>query len=109
MGDDSEASKENTQERNLGIQPLDAFLTAHELHNHDVVAACPAPLTHKAVARARKGRVLTPQTQRRVLEAVNLCLAQRNPEEAPPVMTLDQLFNYDARQALAKLKSPSAV
>jgi hypothetical protein len=108
MGDDSEASKENTQERNLGIQPLDALLTAHELSNHDVVAACPAPLTHKAVARARKGRVLTPQTQRRVLEAVNLCLVQRHPEETP-VMTLDQLFNYDARQALAKLKSPSAV
>ncbi len=58
-------------ERNLGLQPLDALLTRLELGNHDLVEASPVQLTHKQVARARKGRRLTRNMQDKILVAVN--------------------------------------
>jgi hypothetical protein len=62
-------------ERNLGAQPLDALLTGLGLDNHDLVAASPQPLTHKAVQRGRKGRRLTPHMQRRIAEALGRAAA----------------------------------
>jgi hypothetical protein len=60
----------DTLERNLGPQPLDALMTEHSLGNHDIVAACDEPMTHKAVQRARKGRRLTKHMQRRMAAAL---------------------------------------
>jgi hypothetical protein len=65
------ADTPDTIERNLGAQPLDAIMNEHELGNHDIVAACQEPLTHKAVQRGRKGRRLTIHMQRRITAALN--------------------------------------
>lgn len=80
-------------ERNLGPQPLDAILTENGLDNHALVSASPAPMTHKAVQRARKGRRLTTHMQRRMAEALNLAVtAQGQPPEKP--WTVKELFTY---------------
>lgn len=86
-------SKDNGIERNLGVQPLDALLNEHGLTNQQVVAASKEPLTHKAVQRARKGRLLTPQTQKRVIVAMNAALKAAGIER---VCGLADLFNYKA-------------
>ena len=76
---------------NAGVQPLDALMEKCGLKNHDVAAAGAAcNLTHKEVARARKGRRLTARTQRRVLSALNVCL--RSCEL--PTVDLAEVFNY---------------
>ncbi len=85
--------KHNTAERNLGTQPLDALMLQNGVSNHDVVAATAAPLTHKAVQRARKGRLLTQKTQRRVIEAMRKILAQSDPERA---YQHSDFFTYEA-------------
>lgn len=80
-------------ERNLGVQPLDALLTGLGLDNHDLVAASPLPLTHKAVQRARKGRRLTVHMQRRITEALGrAATAAGQPPETP--WTVRDLFTY---------------
>jgi hypothetical protein len=80
-------------ERNLGLQPLDAILAAHHLGNHDVVAACDEPLTHKAVQRARKGRRLTAHMQRRITSAVNKAAASHGSSPERTWQVTD-LFTY---------------
>ncbi len=80
-------------EMNAGPQPLDAFMDGQTLRNHDLVAASTTHLTHKEVAKARKGRRLTINTQRRVLEALNTCLRTR--ESAP--VKVEEIFNYRGR------------
>ena len=57
--------------RNHGTQPLDALMLEHSISNHDLVAASTEPMTHKAVARARKGRQLTPHMRLRMAAALN--------------------------------------
>ena len=57
--------------RDLGPQPLGALLARHGLRPHDLVAASTEQLTHKMVARAVKGRRLTPNTMAKVLAALN--------------------------------------
>lgn len=88
----NEAAQEET-ERNLGPQPLDTILAEHSLGNHDIVAACTEPLTHKAVQRARKGRRLTKHMQRRVTAAVNKAVALQGNEEKRE-WKVSELFNY---------------
>lgn len=79
---------------NAGVQPIDTLMEARGMKNHDLVAAGVATgLTHKEVAKARKGRQLTFHTQKRILAALNACLKSR---ELPPV-ALDNLFNYRGR------------
>lgn len=79
---------------NAGVQPLDALMDSRGLKNHDLVAAgTDANLTHKEVAKARKGRQLTARTQRRILAALNACLKSR--EES--AVTLAEAFNYRGR------------
>jgi hypothetical protein len=80
-------------EMNAGLQPLDGLMEACGLKNHDLVAASTAHLTHKEVAKARKGRCLTINTQRRILEALNTCLRAR---AAEPVK-VEAIFNYRGR------------
>lgn len=88
----NEAPQEES-ERNLGPQPLDNILAEHSLGNHDIVAACTEPLTHKAVQRARKGRRLTKHMQRRVTAAVNKAVALQGNEEKRE-WKVSELFNY---------------
>ncbi len=79
---------------NAGVQPIDALMEARGLKNHDLVAAGPENgLTHKEVAKARKGRQLTSHTQRRVLAALNACLKSRE----LPAAEMAELFNYRGR------------
>ncbi len=79
---------------NAGVQPLDALMESHSLKNHDLVSAAPEMfLTHKEVAKARKGRQLTAHTQRRILTALNAALKVR---ELPPDV-MDRVFNYRGR------------
>jgi len=91
MQEDEELGKENAIERNMGTQPLDAVLTELELNNHDVVAACAEPMTHKAMARARKGRRLTPKMKVRVTETLNGIMRTRGVDRQ---FGVKQLFNY---------------
>jgi hypothetical protein len=57
---------------NVGVQPLDALMTRLGLTNHDVVAlAAGSGLTHKQVAKARRGRRVTINIQNKILRALN--------------------------------------
>lgn len=73
-------------ERNLGLQPLAKIMMQHNLTPHSLVAASAEQLTHKMVARAAKGRRLTPNAKAKILTALNIA-AQKN-------YTLPDLFNY---------------
>lgn len=73
-------------ERNLGEQPIAGIMAEAGLKPHDLVAAAPEPMTHKMVARACKGRRLTPNVQHKVLKALNAATGRE--------YTLDDLFNY---------------
>jgi hypothetical protein len=81
-------------EMNVGVQPLDAIMTAKDIKNHDLVAAMPPGfLTHKQVQKARKGRRLTPNMQDKILEALN---AYSTPES----YAFRDLFNYRGKTSL---------
>jgi DNA-directed RNA polymerase subunit RPC12/RpoP len=58
-------------ERDLGPQPIGELLMRHGLRPTDLVAASDEQVTHKMVARAVKGRRLTPRVMRKVLNALN--------------------------------------
>ena len=75
-----------TLERNLGTQPLAKLLERHQLAPTDLVRASGAQLTHKMVARAVKGRRLTANVMRKVLDALNRC--------ASSGYATSDLFNY---------------
>ena len=78
-------------ERNLGPQPLDSLLTELEIDNHDLVEASTEQLTHKQVQKARKGRRLTANLQRKVANALNAaCQARGREGNYRPA----DLFNY---------------
>ena len=79
-------SPSTPEERNLGEQPLAGLLAAHGLKAHDLVAASTEQITHKMVARACKGRWLTPNTRAKILRALNAASGQAY---AP-----GELFNY---------------
>jgi len=57
--------------RDLGEQPLAALLRELALSPHALVAASTEQLTHKVVAKACKGRRLTPKLQAKVCRALN--------------------------------------
>lgn len=55
-----------------GVQPLDGLMTELGLSNHDVVTAAGVNvLTHKVVAKARRGRKLTRRSQDKIVAALN--------------------------------------
>ena len=93
MADETDTPETEPEERNLGTQPLDALMIERGLTNHDIVAVTKLPLTHKAVQRARRGRKLTKNTQRRVVEAFNAALKSREEDRE---FALTELFNYKA-------------
>jgi hypothetical protein len=83
-----------TMDMDAGPQPIDAFLSSHGFSNHDVVAAAAGSgLTHKVVAKARKGRALTARAQKKILSAVAAhCRSMGVPERA-----MCDLFIYRGR------------
>lgn len=75
----------------LGVQPLDQFMASREWTNHDLVAASAQGLTHKMVAKGRKGRKLTWNVQSKILNAVTaLC-----PGES---FEMKDLFTYTGKR-----------
>ena len=73
-------------EGNLGEQPIARIMREHNLKPHDLVARSSVEMTHKMVSRACKGRRLTPNTQSKVLEALNRATGKNH--------SLRDLFNY---------------
>ncbi|MDP3921170.1 MAG: hypothetical protein Q8R76_10255 [Candidatus Omnitrophota bacterium] len=76
---------ENPMEK--GVQPLDGLLAALKLKNTGLVEASSEQLTHRMVAKGRKGRRLTVNTQKKILKALNRAQAEK-------VFVLQDLFNY---------------
>jgi hypothetical protein len=73
-------------ERNLGEQPLARLMAEQGLKAKDLVAISTEQITHKMVARACKGRRLTPHVQAKIGRAYNRCAGQNHP--------LADLFTY---------------
>jgi len=77
----------NTEiERELGEQPLSALLDELCISNHAVVAASTEQLTHKMVAKARRGRWISMRIRLKIQRAVNKVSGNQ--------YTLADLFNY---------------
>lgn len=66
-------------------RPLESLMTQLNLTNHDLVAASTEQLTHKMVAKGRKGKKLTPNIQHKIWSALKTV----RPEVA---VTLKELF-----------------
>ena len=81
---------ETEQSRNHGLQPLDALLESFGYANGDLVEASTEQLTHKQVQKARKGRRVTANIQKKVLNALRTL---RKDEEGESYQVSD-LFNY---------------
>lgn len=73
-------------DRDYGIQPLDALMNEKGLSNHDLVEASTKQLTHKMVAKARRGRWLTMNARHKVTEAYNAIAGDE--------LKVKDLFNY---------------
>ncbi len=73
-------------EREFGPQPLDALMTERDMPNHALVAVSTEQLTHKMVAKARRGRFLSVQVRLKVLRAWNKATQQN--------ASLKDLFTY---------------
>jgi len=73
-------------ERDLGEQPVAKLMDGLGLKAHDLVTASIEQITHKMVARARKGRWLTPHVRQKILNALN--------KAAGRCYGLRDLFNY---------------
>ena len=73
-------------ERDFGEQPLARVMAERGLKSHDLVAASTEQITHKMVARACKGRRLTPNVQVKILRALNAATGGS--------YSLGELFNY---------------
>lgn len=70
-----------------GVQPLDLIMTTLGIKNSDLVGFSSEQLTHKMVAKGRKGRRLTRNAQTKILHALNTCQTQKEYKRA-------ELFNY---------------
>lgn len=79
------------EQMDQGPQPLEKILTALGIKNSDLVEKSADQLTHKMVAKGRKGRRLTLNAQMKILRALNALRA-----ETP--YTLKDLFNYEGKK-----------
>ncbi len=84
---------ETSPQRDFGVQPLDALLSSLGLENHDLVAASSEQLTHKQVQKARSGRYVTGNIQRKVLNALQAAVPPGE-DGVKPVFSIRQLFLY---------------
>lgn len=73
-------------ERNLHEQPIAHILIESKLTRRDLVLASTESITYKMVARACKGRRLTPQSQVKICNALNKATDKE--------FTVKELFNY---------------
>ncbi len=73
-------------ERNLNTQPIAEIMSSSGIKAKDLVSASTEMLTHKMVARACKGRRLTPNVKVKVRNALNKFTGKE--------YSLDDLFNY---------------
>lgn len=99
---------EDSLTRDLGLQPLDAILDEIGLTNHQLVALSTEQLTHKQVQKARKGKRISVNIQRKILRALNArpvppapaaAEGEADTEEEPvapekKLYELMELFNY---------------
>jgi hypothetical protein len=76
-----------TAENDLGVQPLDEVMTRLGLSNADLVKASTEQLSFKMMQKARKGRRLTPNIQRKIINALQKLPASQG-------LTLKDIFNY---------------
>ena len=72
--------------RELGEQPIVGIMAERGLKAHDLVAASGEQLTHKMVSRACKGRWLTDNSKRKVLNALNAASGR--------IYSMEEVFNY---------------
>ena len=77
----------------VGVQPLDGLMSGRGIDNHALVAASTEHLTHKMVAKGRRGRRLTANIQKKIWSALNAVLKERS-ESA---VEITALFNYPGR------------
>lgn len=75
--------------RELGEQPLARLMAERGLKPADLVTASTEQITHRMVARAMKGRRLTPNTMNKVLRAWNAAASATDGHA--------DLFTYDPR------------
>ena len=73
-------------ERDMGEQPIARIMAARGLTPRDLVARSTEQITFKMVARACKGRRLTPHIKAKILNALNACTGTTH--------TMEQLFTY---------------
>ena len=76
----------NNIENNLGPQPIVGLMAEHGLKSNDLVRNSTEQLTHKMVSRAVKGRRLTPNIRRKILNALNKAAGKEYESK--------DLFNY---------------
>ena len=67
----TEKNEEGKDKKEFGEQPLALIMKELALKPHALVEASKEQLTHKMVARAMKGRRLTPNSKLKVLRALN--------------------------------------
>tara|TARA_R110000850_G_scaffold271383_1_gene405623 strand:- start:1075 stop:1332 length:258 start_codon:yes stop_codon:yes gene_type:complete len=84
---------EDEEIKNYGPQPLGDILGEVGLDNHDLVNASTEQLTHKQVQKARKGRRVTKNIQKKVFTALVAALAEKSIERE---VRQKDLFNYRA-------------
>ncbi|MDG1357606.1 MAG: hypothetical protein P8P36_05380 [Akkermansiaceae bacterium] len=88
---------QDSNERDLGSQPLDRMMDEWGMGNHDMVEVSTEQLTHKQVQKARKGRRLTLKMMQKVTRAFNVAIWHRLNDEQKEgyyeYMHRD-LFNY---------------
>ncbi len=70
----------------LGRQPLAGIMLELGLKPNDLVSNSTEQITHKMVARAAKGRRLTPKIQQKILNALNKASGKE--------YGLKDIFNY---------------
>jgi hypothetical protein len=81
---------ESEESRNHGKQPLDGLLESFAYANSDLVEASTEQLTHKQVQKARKGRRVTSNIQKKILNA----LRTLRKDQADEAYQVSDLFNY---------------
>lgn len=82
----------NNEEMEKGVQPLDQILTRLNLKNSDLVENSTKQLSHKVVAKGRKGRRLTLKAQSKILKALNTV-------QTTEKFSLSDLFNYSGKES----------
>ena len=78
--------KLNDLERDFGEQPIAKIMVEYGLKPNDRVRNSTGQISHKMVARAAKGRRLTPHVQLKILNALNKATENN--------YSLKDLFNY---------------